>query len=215
MNVDGTCNAFWNGQVNFYKSGNGCANTGEIAAVVDHEWGHGLDRNDVDGVISSPSGEGIADVYSALRLATSCIGRNFKTDVCHSGSDDECLTCTGVRDIDYLQRKSGLPHKYTWANANCGTDVHCLGYVYAEAIWSLYKRKLQEEPYFYDDLTALEITTRLTYIAAGVTSTWFSGGPPYGGCDGSSGYKNFLAADDDDGDLTNGTPRKYYVMNHV
>lgn len=24
-----------------------CANTGEIAGVFDHEWGHGLDDNDV------------------------------------------------------------------------------------------------------------------------------------------------------------------------
>ncbi len=31
MNKESTCNAYWNGQVNFYKSGGGCANTGEIA----------------------------------------------------------------------------------------------------------------------------------------------------------------------------------------
>lgn len=31
-------------------------------------WGHGLDQNDVSAGISKPSGEGIADLYSALRL---------------------------------------------------------------------------------------------------------------------------------------------------
>ena len=45
--------------------------------MFDHEWGHGMDANDVVGGIASPSGEGIADIYSALRLNDSCIGRNF------------------------------------------------------------------------------------------------------------------------------------------
>ena len=35
---------------------------------------------------------------------------------------------------------------------------------------------------------------------------WFAGGPPNGGCSATSGYMNFLAADDDNGDLTDGTP---------
>jgi len=160
-------------------------------------------------LISSPSGEGIADVYAALRLGTSCIGRNFVSTNC-SGNGDPCTSCTGVRDIDFKRRQSGSRHTYSWSYEKCGGSVHCKGHVYSEAIWSLYKRKLQDDLYGYDDLTALEITTRLTYIAAGVTSTWFTGGPPNGfhGCNGSSGYRNFLAADDDDGDLTNGTPRE-------
>ena len=46
MNINQTCNAFWNGSsVNFYRSGGGCSNTGEIAAVFLHEWGHGMDTN--------------------------------------------------------------------------------------------------------------------------------------------------------------------------
>jgi hypothetical protein len=38
MNIKNTCNAYYNGNVNFYRSGNGCGNTGEIAAIFDHEW---------------------------------------------------------------------------------------------------------------------------------------------------------------------------------
>ncbi len=42
MNRENSCNAYWNGStVNFYREGSGCGNTGEIAAVFDHEWGHG------------------------------------------------------------------------------------------------------------------------------------------------------------------------------
>ena len=206
MNINLTCNAFWNGStVNFYRSGGGCFNTGEIAAVFDHEWGHGMDANDVNGGIASPSGEGIADIYSSFRLNDSCIGRHFQSTVC-SGNGDPCLTCTGVRDIDYLKRQSGTPHTYTWSNANCGGAVHCVGGVYSEAVWSLWKRKLQAAPFNMDNNTAMEVGARLTYIGAGNTGTWFSGGPPNGGCTGGSGYLNYLAADDDNGNINDGTP---------
>ncbi len=199
-------NAWWNGTVNFCRSSASYSNTGEIAGVFDHEWGHGMDANDATPGIANPSGEGIADIYTALRLNDSCIGRNFrKSGVC-SGFGDPCLTCSGVRDIDYLKRASGQPHDYTWSNANCGGSVHCVGAVYAEAVWSLWKRELQSAPYNYDNDTAQEIVTRLTFIGAGNTGTWFSGGPPNGGCAAGSGYMNYLAADDDNGNLNDGTP---------
>ena len=44
VNINNTCNAYWNGSVNFYRDGGGCRNTGEIQAVITHEWGHGLDQ---------------------------------------------------------------------------------------------------------------------------------------------------------------------------
>ncbi len=211
MNINSTCNAFWSGSVNFYRSGGGCANTGEIAAVFDHEWGHGMDDNDANPSIAGPSGEGIADLYAALRLNTSCIGRGFRATNC-SGFGDPCLDCTGVRDIDYEKRLSGLPHTYTWANANCGGSTHCVGAVYAEAVWSLWKRKLPEAPYNLDSDTAHEIVNRLTFLGGGAVGTWFSGGPPFGGCSASSGYMNYLAVDDDDGDLANGTPHMQAIF---
>ena len=205
MNINATCNAFWNGTVNFYRSGGGCFNTGEIAGVFDHEWGHGMDANDATPGIASPSGEGIADIYTALRLNSSCIGRNFRSVVC-SGNGNTCNTCTGVRDIDYAKKSRNAPHTYTYSNANCGGSVHCVGHVYSEAVWSLWKRNLQQAPYNYDNNTAHEIVTRLTFIGAGNVGTWFSGGPPSGGCAGTSGYQNYLAADDDNGNLNDGTP---------
>ena len=51
MNINNACNAFFSptdGTVNFYRENDQCRNTGEIAAVFDHEWGHGLDFNDAD-----------------------------------------------------------------------------------------------------------------------------------------------------------------------
>ena len=77
VNILQTCNAFWNGTtVNFFRSGGGCGNTGEIAAVFDHEWGHGLDDNDANGAISNSS-EGYADIAAIYRLQASCVGHGF------------------------------------------------------------------------------------------------------------------------------------------
>ncbi len=211
MNINLTCNASWGGgTVNFYREGGGCFNTGEIAGVFDHEWGHGLDDNDANPTISGPSGEGIADIYAALRLNDSCIGRNFRSTVC-SGFGDPCLTCTGVRDIDYAKRASGNPHDYTWTNANCGGIVHCVGATNAEAVWDLWKHDLPAL-YSMDNNTAQEIVTRMTYIGAGNVGQWFSGGPPFGGCAANSGYMNYLAADDDNGNISDGTPHMQAIF---
>eukprot|EP00804_Cyclotella_cryptica_P028860 CCRYP_008443-RA/>CCRYP_008443-RA protein AED:0.06 eAED:0.06 QI:0/0.93/0.88/1/1/1/17/370/2761 len=219
MNIDDSCNAYWNGlSVNFYRSSDSCANTGEIAGVFDHEWGHGLDNNDVTPTIVEPSGEGIADIYAALRLGDSCIGRGFFYVPCTQFGDKCINDCTGVRDIDYEQHQSGKPHTLTWTNKNCGAktntdidDYPWKGLVYSEAVWSLWKRDLPSF-YGYDDNTALEIVMRLTFIAAGNVATWYSGNPPYGGCGGDSGYISYLLADDDDGDITNGTPHMQAIF---
>lgn len=121
MNVRSSCNAYYDGNAVFYRRGDGCGNTGELASVVDHEWGHGMDDWGVAAGISEPSGEGIADVYAALRLNDSCIGRGFyENDVC-SGNGNPCISCSGVRDIDYLKRKNQTPSTLTWAKKNCGS----------------------------------------------------------------------------------------------
>eukprot|EP00804_Cyclotella_cryptica_P001611 CCRYP_014950-RA/>CCRYP_014950-RA protein AED:0.07 eAED:0.07 QI:291/1/1/1/0.8/0.81/11/1918/632 len=120
MNIKDSCNAYWDGStINFFRSGDNCANTGELAGVFDHEWGHGLDNNDVYPDIVMPSGEGIADIYSALRLGDSCIGRGFFSEPCPQSGDPCINNCTGVRDIDYEQHASGKPHTLTWTINNC------------------------------------------------------------------------------------------------
>ena len=215
INRNENCNAYWNGStINFYTSGGGCNNSGENAAIIAHEWGHGMDFNDVGGGISSPSGEGIADLYAAFYESSSCIARGFLPNrLCEIGSD-KCKAssgCTGVRDIDYMQHESESPHTMTWAKKNCDNKVHCLGNVYSEAVWSLYKRELPAMG--YDDLTAFELTTYLLYKAAGNVRGWYNVNADAnagGGCGGFTGYRAFINADDDDGSISNGTPRKYY-----
>ena len=60
------------------RAGSGCNNTGRIADVNFHEWGHafhyyGLESGDFDGAVS----EGIGDVVSALNTGDSIIAPNF------------------------------------------------------------------------------------------------------------------------------------------
>ncbi len=217
MNINANCNASGGaGGVNFFTSGGGCSNTGEIAGVFVHEWGHGMDASDATPGISSP-GEGIADTYASLRLNSSCIGRNFRPGVPCGGYGDPCTTCTGVRDVDYANRASGMPHDIAFidtcgpgnSNGPCGGSVHCEGAVYGEAVWDIWHRDLTIAPYNMDTDTAREVATRLTFIGAGAVGNWFNcnaGSGTGDGCNADGGYLNYLAADDDDGDLSNGTP---------
>ena len=78
MNINQTCNAFWNGStVNFYRSGGGCSNTGEIAAVFLHEWGHGMDTNSGGAASENGTGEAVGDTFAFLETRDGCIGQNF------------------------------------------------------------------------------------------------------------------------------------------
>ena len=217
MNINLTCNATGGpGGLRFYRSGGGCSNTGEIAGVFVHEWGHGMDGADATPGISNP-GEAIADIYAALRLNTSCMGRNFRATNCSLGGD-ACTSCTGVRDIDYLKHSSGNPHDIAFIDtacefandgnaAPCSGGVHCESSVVTESVWDFWKRDLPNSG--VDDETAYRLTTQLTFEGAGAVGTWYNCTNNAGigdGCNADGGYLNYLAADDDDGNLSNGTP---------
>lgn len=216
-----TCNAFWDGStVNFYRSGGGCFNTGELAGVFDHEWGHGMDNNDAVPTISSP-GEGIADIYASLRYDNSCIGRHFRATNC-GGYGNACTACTGVRDIDWAAHTANTPFGManadacTSGNSNgpCGGSVHCEGQVYSQAVWDLWNRDLVGAPDNLDLDVAREVATQLTYRGASGVQSWFAcsagtggcGNPAGCGCNATSGYQQYLVADDDNGNLSDGTP---------
>ncbi|MET0553123.1 MAG: hypothetical protein ABW221_08805, partial [Vicinamibacteria bacterium] len=213
MNINLTCNAFWNGStVNFYRQGGGCNNTGEIAAIFDHEWGHGMDNNGTNPSISSP-GEGIADIYAALRLKESCIGRGYTGSNC-GGYGDPCTSCTGIREIDYAQHQSGLPHDLTSMQAlcpavgqrgPCNLETHCESMVFSEVLWDYFTRDLPTVMGMSAD-TALEVATRTTYLGAGPVGNVYQCTQGAGGCPATSAYANFLAADDDNGNVADGTP---------
>src|SRR6185369_10697034 len=114
VNLNQTCNAYWDdigGTLNFFRSGGGCNNTGEIAAVALHEYGHGLDQNDGNGFSpDNGTGETYGDFTAALMTHSSCIGPGFRTTNC-GGYGDSCTACTGVRDIDYAKHSAASPRR--------------------------------------------------------------------------------------------------------
>ena len=213
VNLNQTCNAYWNGStLNFFKSGGGCANTGEIAAVSLHEYGHGLDAND-GSAANGGTGEAYGDVTAALQLHDSCIGPGFLGSNC-GGYGDACTACTGVRDIDFAKHASNTPatvSNFTQVRCGtgggpCGREVHCESYVASEAIWDLANRDLPSP----GTGSAWTTVDRLWYLSRGTAGAAFactaSGTFTSNGCNTGSWWKTMRAVDDDDGNLTNGTP---------
>ncbi len=217
VNLNQTCNAYWfNGSVNFFKSGGGCGNTGEIAGVSLHEYGHGLDENDGNGPSpDSGTSESYADVTSALARHLSCQGNGFFSGNCN-GYGDACTACSGVRDIDWAKHTSNTPHtvdNFTRVHCGggsdgpCGGEGHCESYVISEAVWDLAARDLANP----GSPGAWSTTERLWYLSRATTSTAFTchtSTTPWtsDGCAAGSLWRTFRAADDDDGNLANGTP---------
>jgi hypothetical protein len=77
--------------------------------------------------------------------------------------------------------------------------------IVAEALWDLNSRDLPAQ-LGLDANSALEVATRLMYLGGGLVSAWYQCTPPSGGCGALGGYMQFLAADDDNGNLLDGTP---------
>ena len=236
VNVNSTCNAFYGGgSVTFFRSGDGCRNTGELAAVFDHEWGHALDDNDANGVLSSSS-EGYADIAAIFRLQTSCVGHGFfwtRDNGCGQTADGtgfnaneaqvglpHCsLDCSGVRDADWDKHADHQPDTVTGfvcLSCNpainpfslCGRQVHCAAAPSRQAAWDLVARDLRGAPFHLDSQTAFLIGNKLFYQGSGNIGNWYSCVCPLvsDGCGATNAYTQWLAADDDNGNLTDGTP---------
>ncbi len=221
VNLSQTCNAYWSGSyVAFFKSGGGCSNTGELPTVFLHEAGHGLDSNDGSSDSSVGSSESYGDGMALLQTHDSCVGTNFIPGNKCSGYGDSCTICTGIRDADYAKHSSNTPAKPSQLSGSsgfhcsvdssypgpCGYEGHCESYIMSEVIWDLGYRDLVSAG--LDANTAWYIADRLfflsrpssveSYTCASVSST--------NGCGSGNWFTTFRAIDDDDGNLTNGTP---------
>src|SRR5947209_6269 len=216
VNLNQTCNAYWNGStLNFFKSGGGCANTGEIAGVSLHEFGHGIDQNDGTGTApEGGTGESYGDTTAIIALHNSCIGPGFLGSNC-GGYGDACTACTGVRDADFAKHASNTPAtvaNFTQVRCGagsgpCGKEVHCESYVPTEAIWDFANRDLPN-PGTGPAWTTLD---RLWYLSRNTATSAFTchtGTNPFtsDGCGTGNWWKVMRAVDDDDGNLANGTP---------
>jgi len=218
VNLNQTCNAYWNGStLNFFKSGGGCANTGEIAGVSLHEFGHGIDQNDGTGTATDgATGESYGDTTALIALHASCMGPGFLGSNC-SGYGDACTACTGVRELDFAKHASNTPMTAdnfirvrcpagSGGTGPCGKEVHCESYVPSQTMWDLAARDLPSP----GTGVAWTILDRLWYLSrntatksfACTTGTTFTSN----GCSAGSLWKVMRLVDDDDGNLANGTP---------
>jgi hypothetical protein len=234
VNIADVCNAYWSpsgGLNGFFQEGfDGglhCFNTGEIAGVFLHEVGHGLDQNDAQGTADGGTGEAYGDTLALVELHESCMGDGFWNQQC-TGYGLPCTDCTGVRDADYAKHNDGgipvavpfTPANYTGPHCPggffgvgpCGKEVHCEAYPISGAIYDLAARKLVGG---FDLDTAWLIVERdwmrgmqIATSAFTCNTTTFASN----GCAATSWFQAMLAADDDDGNLANGTPHAAYLF---
>ncbi len=171
VNEDDVCNAYFDGDLHFYRSGGGCNNTGRIADVSFHEWGHGfhyynLLSGDYDGSMS----EGIADAISFFQTSDNVMAPNFGTNGAY------------IRDVEPNYR---YPEDIV-------DEVHQDGLIFAGAVWDWWNDLRSE----MGDTGAYE--TVIPVFVGGLR-----GGPTI-----PTVFDEFLFADDDNADLSDGTPNE-------
>lgn len=230
VNLGQTCNAFWDGlSVNFFASGGGCSNTGELAGLIVHEWGHGMDHNSGGTADDKGSGEAVGDTFAFLETKDSCIGRNFRPGTnCFNCSD-----CTGVRDVanfgiggtatiarpSTIADDAGLDcDRYACPYTSGGEPYrgpmgyqgHCESLIASSANWDLTQKLIATygstqgwaamDAIWYDSL----VPSKSAYQV--VSGGQCNPSAVVNGCGPTNWYTIYLSLDDDDGNLANGTP---------
>lgn len=175
VNINESCNAYYDGTLNFFTAGQGCNNTGRLADVVYHEWGHGLHVESIlvgsfDGALS----EGAGDVTSFLMTGDPGLAPGFFTNGSVLRRADNTNT--------YPQDLVG--------------EVHEDGMIFAGAMWDVRQNLVAA----YGEAAGVAITKD---IFTGL----LKGGP-----DLTEALDEALLADDDDGNLANGTPHQCAIV---
>ncbi len=184
VDVSGSCNAFYNGSVNFYAAGGGCNAMAYISDVMYHEYGHGLNYDIYtfygQTFSNGAMGEGYGDTWANSITHTGKIGVGFYT-----------ANQNPIRD--YVP-----PSRKVYPQDLVG-EVHADGEIIAGAWWEVAINMGNN----YNFMTDLFIKT-------------FPAGPD--GPDGTEGqvYMDVLVAalqaDDNDGDICNGTPNSSAII---
>lgn len=180
VDVAGTCNAFYDGgSINFYQEGNDCQSYAQIAEVVYHEYGHGINDKFYGALLSQftngAMNEGYADVWSLSITQDPVLAEGS------SLSDPDAF----IRRYD--ENRKVYP-------VDLVGEVHADGEIIAGAWWDTYL------------LLGNDMDAMLTLFVEAFPG--LQANTP----DGNEGQAfrdvllDVLQADDDDGDITNGTP---------
>lgn len=130
VNENGICNAFSTGDdVHLFRAdGTTCENTGRLADVVFHEFGHSLHNHSVIpgmGKFESHLSEGLADFFAANLTEDPAVGRGFYLDD------------SPLRDIDPVGSERVYPLDFDF-------DPHVSGLIIAGALWDLRKALIEQ-----------------------------------------------------------------------
>jgi MYXO-CTERM domain-containing protein len=179
VNIDDECNAFSDGtSINFFRESDMCSNTGTIADVVYHEFGHSLHAHAIIqgvGFFDGAFSEGLSDYLSATILNDSGMGRGFfKTDA-------------PLRELSPVGSEAIWPRDIA--------EIHTTGIIFGGTMWDLRAAMIEAKGYE----AGVRYTDELFYAAVqrapSIPATLIE----------------VLAEDDDDGDLSNGTPNECII----
>ena len=177
VNEPGECNAYSTGDnVHFLVGSTTCENTGRIADVVFHEFGHMLHKHSIIagvGAYDIPLSEGLADYNASNITEDPGIGRGM------------WFSPTAVRDID----PPGFEHSWP---LDQDPDPHLSGEIVSGALWDLRKLLVRELGHDAGVAVGEEIFAGVLARAADIPGS----------------YVAALIADDNDGNLGNGTPHQ-------
>ncbi|MBD3235110.1 MAG: T9SS type A sorting domain-containing protein [Candidatus Eisenbacteria bacterium] len=177
VSLNQTCNAYWDGTINFYREGGGCANTGQIQGVVHHEFGHGIQHTILGSQGNEGLGEGNSDIIANLMTQESIIGRGFYLDVCGSG----------IRDSDNT----------LWYPEDMNGSIHHDGQIIAGFHWD-FMELMQAE---YGPQTGTVMAAERWHFGRILERPFYQ----------PDQVLATAVADDDDGNLENGTPHYDYI----
>ena len=200
---DGACDSFWDGiavnyQVSYQAPWLNCTNPGHIADWIRHEWGHGLDQNSKGGTSPSAVGdvakaEAIADLTAFLMSHDKCWGPGWYSN--GSGGSTACPSAR--RDLSLVVT---LANVKTICNSNSnvgalGFEAHCEGHILSGAMFdlalSLVQRHGPQEGWQqFERLMLFALPNMTAYL------------PNTAG----NAYDAVMAADDDNGNIADGTP---------
>ncbi len=182
VNVASTCNANWDGsKVNFYASGGGCGNTGEIADVIYHEYGHAVNqfmytRLRGSSMSNGTLGEATADILANMLRDDAHIGIGFVVNGANEG----------------IIRNSDNSRVYPRDIVN---EIHDDGMILTGAVWDMRKA------------IGIDAARTLTHKVKYGTPDGVAAGEVF-----ADYFIEMLVADDDDGNLANGTPHSADII---
>lgn len=145
VNIDQECNASFDGtSLNFFKASTRCENTGRIADVVYHEFGHAMHFYSIiegAGRMEGAFSEGLSDFLSAIITEDPGMGRGF------------FFNNDPLRNLDPANKEPRWPEDVG--------EIHKTGIIYGAAMWDLRKALIAN----LGRAAAVPLTDRLYYAS--------------------------------------------------